>query len=92
MNPTPLIREEIPWAKYHDALRREGVPEERLRWYTGWVERFALFTRAGPCWAGGRSARLTVNGAIPESTIYYVEAEVDGIPGYEWRSIDHTWI
>ncbi|MCL5966866.1 MAG: site-specific integrase [Deltaproteobacteria bacterium] len=48
MHPTPLIREDIPWSKYHDALRREGVPKERLRWYTGWVERFAHFHESQP--------------------------------------------
>jgi hypothetical protein len=42
--------------------------------------------------SGGRSARLTVIDAIPESWGYYVEADVDGLPGYEWRSIiDHPW-
>jgi hypothetical protein len=41
--------------------------------------------------SGGRSARLTVIDAVPESLGYYVEADVDGIPGYEWRSIDHPW-
>jgi hypothetical protein len=41
--------------------------------------------------SGGRSARLTVIDAVPESSGYYVEADVDGIPGYEWRFTDHPW-
>jgi len=41
--------------------------------------------------SGGGSARLTVIDAVPESWGYYVEADVDGIPGYEWRSTDHPW-
>ena len=41
--------------------------------------------------SGGRSARLTVIDAVPESSGYYVEADVDGILGYEWRSTDHPW-
>ena len=48
----------------------------------------AVFVVTG---SGGRSARLTVIDAVPESSGYYVEADVDGIPGYEWRSIDHPW-
>ena len=41
--------------------------------------------------SGGRSARLTVIDAVPVSSGYYVEADVDGIPGYEWRFTDHPW-
>ena len=41
--------------------------------------------------SGGGSARLTVIDAVPESWGYYVEADVDGIPGFEWRSTDHPW-
>jgi len=42
--------------------------------------------------AGGNSARLTVIEGVPFSSSYYVEADFDGLPGYEWRSIDHLWI
>ena len=42
--------------------------------------------------SGGRSARLVVNSAVPESLGYYVEADLDGIPGYEWSSGDHSWL
>jgi len=42
--------------------------------------------------AGGHSARLTVIEGVPVSSGYYVEADLDGLPGYEWRSIDHPWI
>jgi integron integrase len=48
MERTPYSREDIPWSKFLDALRREGVPEDRLRWYTGWVERFAGYYREQP--------------------------------------------
>ena len=41
--------------------------------------------------AGGNSARLTVIEGIPVSSGYYVEADFDGLPGYEWRGIDHPW-
>jgi hypothetical protein len=41
--------------------------------------------------AGGNSARLTVIEGIPVSSGYYVEADLDGLPGYEWRGIDHPW-
>jgi integron integrase len=40
--------ENIPWSKFHDALREESVPEEKLRWYTGWVTRFANHQRERP--------------------------------------------
>lgn len=42
--------------------------------------------------AGGNSARLTVIEGIPVSSGYYVEADLDGVPGYEWRSLDQSWI
>ena len=42
------VCEDIPWSKFHDALRREGVPERRLRWFTGWVECFARFHKDRP--------------------------------------------
>lgn len=42
--------------------------------------------------AGGNSARLTVIEGVPVSSEYYVEADLDGLPGYEWRSVDHPWI
>jgi hypothetical protein len=42
--------------------------------------------------AGGHSARLTVIEGVPVSSGYYVEADLDSLPGYEWRSIDHPWI
>jgi hypothetical protein len=29
---------------------------------------------------------------VPVSSGYYVEADLDGDPGYEWRSGDHPWI
>lgn len=48
MNPTTNPRENIPWSKFHDALREEGIPEDRLRWYTGWVTRFANNHRGRP--------------------------------------------
>lgn len=41
--------------------------------------------------SGGRSARLVVISAVPESPGYYVEADLDGIPGYEWRGDDQSW-
>jgi hypothetical protein len=41
--------------------------------------------------ADGNSARLTVIEGIPVSSGYYVEADLDGLPGYEWSSIDHPW-
>lgn len=42
--------------------------------------------------SGGRSARLTVIDGVPVSSGYYVEADLDGLPGYEWRSVDRPWI
>jgi hypothetical protein len=42
--------------------------------------------------AGGNSARFTVIEGVPVSSGYYVEADLDGLPGYEWWSIDHPWI
>jgi len=41
--------------------------------------------------SGARSTRLVVNSAVPQSPGYYVEADLDGIPGYELRGIDHSW-
>jgi len=40
---------------------------------------------------GGRSTRLVVNSAVPQSPGYYVEANLDGIPGYEWKYDDRPW-
>ena len=37
--------EDIPWVKYHQALNKEGVPAERVRYYTGWVECFRRFQK-----------------------------------------------
>jgi hypothetical protein len=40
----------------------------------------------------GGSAKLVVNSDIPESPGYHVEADLDGIPGYEWIGIDRFWL
>lgn len=40
---------------------------------------------------GGNSAQLTVIEGVPVSSGYYVEADLDGIPGYEWRGVDRSW-
>ena len=40
----------------------------------------------------GGSAKLVVNSAIPESSGYHVEADLDGDSGYEWIGIDHSWL
>ena len=40
---------------------------------------------------GGRSTRLVENSAVPQSPGYYVEANLDGIPGYEWKYDDRPW-
>jgi hypothetical protein len=42
--------------------------------------------------SGGRSAQLVVISAVPESSGYYVEADLDGNTGYEWRGSDHSWL
>jgi len=42
--------------------------------------------------SGGRSAQLVVISAVPESSGYYVEADLDGDSVYEWRGIDHSWL
>ena len=42
--------------------------------------------------SGGRSAKLVVNGAIPESPGYHVEADLDGDSVYEWIGIDRPWM
>lgn len=44
--------------------------------------------------SGGRSGRFVVINTVPESPVslgYYVEADLDGIPGYEWNWSDHSW-
>lgn len=44
------VNEEIPWTEYLEALAREEIPEERVRYYVGWVEAFRRYQ-------GGRSLR-----------------------------------
>jgi hypothetical protein len=34
------------WAKYLHALTQEGIPEERIRYYIGWVESFRRFQKS----------------------------------------------
>lgn len=41
--------------------------------------------------AGGNSVQFTVIEGVPVSSGYYVEADLDGLPGYEWRSVDRPW-
>jgi hypothetical protein len=45
MEQTEQEGEGILWAKYLHALTKEGIPEERLRYYTGWVENFRRFQK-----------------------------------------------
>ncbi len=46
MKPTEQASEGILWAKYLHALKQEGIPEERVRYYTGWVESFRRFQKS----------------------------------------------
>ncbi|MBI5117899.1 integron integrase [Candidatus Poribacteria bacterium] len=48
MKATSTLTENIPWEKFHQALIEEGIPEEKFRWYAGWVTRFANHQRARP--------------------------------------------
>jgi integron integrase len=41
-------REEIPWPRYLEALGKEEIPQERFRYYVGWVERFQWSEAARP--------------------------------------------
>lgn len=46
MKPTEQASEGILCAKYLHALKQEGIPEERVRYYTGWVESFLRFQKS----------------------------------------------
>lgn len=42
--------------------------------------------------SGGASARLVVVETVPESLLYYIDADADGDGFYEWRSADRPWV
>lgn len=48
MKPKGQTSDGFPCAQYLHALKREGVPEERVRYYTGWVESFRRFQKSRP--------------------------------------------
>jgi len=60
-----------------------------FRYYTGYdIPSSGRLVATGD---GGNSIRLTVIDGVPVSSGYYVEADLDGIPGYEWIGADHPW-
>jgi hypothetical protein len=59
MKPTEQASEGILWAKYLHALMQEGIPEERIRYYTGWVESFRRFQKSRSPEVWGRRKRRT---------------------------------
>ena len=48
MEPRGTAGENIPWPIFLEALKREKVPQDRTRWYVGWVERFRAFQKNRP--------------------------------------------
>jgi hypothetical protein len=46
MEPTEQESEGILWAQYLHALTQERIPEDRIRYYTGWVESFRRFQKS----------------------------------------------
>jgi hypothetical protein len=48
MGPKGTADEYVPWPIFLEALGRENVPPDRIRWYVGWVERFRAFQNNRP--------------------------------------------
>ena len=77
----------LPYYGYVDAEASTPTP---FRYYAGCsLPSSGVLLITG---SGGRSARLVVNSAVPESPGYYIEADLDGIPGYEWRGNGQSWL